>query len=175
MRERPACIVAALVAVVLSAGCRTLGPSPGRDVSTPHAPVILGTAIIAPDALVNVVTETARADRGGAPAIAAVAASGAPDQSAAIRSAVISVAPAEATAVAAATRTTRTAPAVTRVAIPNPDRLALLVADATSLTSGELAEPPRFGAGGMSRLGAEITRALLGVGRSVRQLVDDLR
>ena len=92
--------------------------------------IVLATAIIAPEALVNVVTDAVSVAPESAVVIAAAAAAAAPNQAATIRATVVKLAPADADTIAAVTKVKR-GQAVTRIEIPNHDRLAALVERAT--------------------------------------------
>ena len=120
-----------ILSAALAAGCATLpAATPLLTTAQPTA-IILATALIAPDALLSVVTDAVQRAPESAVAIAAAAAAAAPTQASAIRTAVVRLVPADADAIVAVTKVKRRGPVVARVDIPDPDRLAALVERST--------------------------------------------
>lgn len=119
-----------LVAAVF-AGCANAPKFTPMLLTAEPTAIVLATAIIAPEALVAVVTEAVKAAPESAVVLAAAATAGAPDQALAIRAAVVSLAPLDAAAIVAVTTVKRRGPVVARLAIPNPDNLLSLLERAT--------------------------------------------
>jgi hypothetical protein len=124
-------IAGVVVAQAALAGCAKVPKSTPILLSAEPTMIVLATAIIAPDALVAVVSDAVMAAPDSAVAIAAAAVAGAPDQALAVRAAVVRLAPLDAAAVVAVTTVRRRGPVFARVEIPNADRLASLVERAT--------------------------------------------
>jgi len=124
-------ISAAVLIAAALAGCAKAPKSTPMLLSAEPIAIVLATAIIAPEALVSVVTEAVKAAPSSAVALAAAATAGAPDQAAAIRAAVVHLAPLDAAAIVAVTTVKRRAPVVARVSVPNPDNILSLLERAT--------------------------------------------
>lgn len=122
--------VAVLVAAAM-AGCARPPKSTPLLLSAEPIAIVLATAIIAPEALVSVVTDAVKAAPDSAVTIAAAAMAGAPDQAAAIRAAVVHLAPLDSAAIVAVTTVKRRAPVVARISIPKPDNMLSLLERAT--------------------------------------------
>ncbi|MBI2204360.1 MAG: hypothetical protein HYU41_10980 [Candidatus Rokubacteria bacterium] len=161
-----------LAAALLAAGCAALSGTPSPSTAAP-APVV-AAGMMAPEEVVPAVTEAVKSSPASAAAIAGASSVAVPDQAAGIRSAVIRLAPDDAASIVAATDVKPRPPAVTRVEIPNPDRVATIVASADKARI-EPAGVSGYVPQGLSRFGSDITRVLATAARSVRQFVDDLR
>jgi hypothetical protein len=138
----------------------------------PETPVVLGTAIISPGSVVPAVEDAVRTNPASAASIAGAAASAAPDQAGDIRAAAIRQAPAEAAAVTGATTVKRRPPPPARIQIMRHDQVTEIV-DAAEFK--DAVTHARFSHDGFTRLGTGIARTLASLGRSVLQLVEDLR
>jgi hypothetical protein len=188
--RRLSTIVSLLAAPILAACATTVSPTP-PFMSAPKAPIVLATAIVAPDAVVPLVTDEVKADPQSAVVIAAAATAGVPERASEIRTAVIRVAPSSAEAVVAVTDVSAPRPAASRD-IPDPRHVAMLVenADRTERARNTPARTKPVDDRDLltptvqtvSRIGSGITRSLDGITRSlatvtksVRQLVEDLR
>lgn len=173
MRQRHVTAAALILAAIPMAACSMLMPPRAGTPSSAETPVVLGTAIIAPDRVVPVVTDAVRSDPQSAVEIATAATAGAPSQATAIRTAVIREAPANAEAVTAATavKPRRTQP-TDRIEVPRHDRLTSLVDAAGFVDASQTA---KFQTDVVSRVGGGIARTFAGLGRSVLQFVEDLK
>ena len=119
-----------VVASVLAA-CASVPSSTPLMLSAHPVTVVLATAIIAPELLIQVVSDAVKASPDSAVIVAAAAMAGAPDQASAIRNAVIQLAPTDAEAVIAITKTKRRTPVVASIRIPEYENIARLVERAT--------------------------------------------
>ena len=128
--RRSALYIMFAVLAVLAAGCATASSRAPLLTSAGPTTVILGTAIIAPDALLGVVEDAIRASPEHAVVIAAAAAAAAPKQATAVRVAAVRLVPEYAEAIFEVT-TVKTRRVVARLDIPSYDRLAALVENAT--------------------------------------------
>jgi len=115
----------------LVAGCASVPSSTPLMLSAQPTTVVLATAIIAPEHLIQVVSDAVKASPDSAVVIAAAAMAGAPDQASAIRNAVIQLAPTDAEAVIAVTKVKRRTPVVASIRIPDHDNITRLVERAT--------------------------------------------
>ena len=124
-------LILSLCVAAATCGCAALPKATPIFTSAQPTSIVLATAIIAPEALLAVVTEAVSAAPESAVVIAAAATAVAPEQAPAIRAAVLRFAPTEAAAIVEATRVRRRGPVVARISIPNHDNLTALVERAT--------------------------------------------
>ncbi|MBI2204174.1 MAG: hypothetical protein HYU41_10030 [Candidatus Rokubacteria bacterium] len=120
-----------LLTAAVFAGCASVPKSTPLLLSAEPTAIVLATAIIAPEALVTVVSEAVKAAPESAVVLAAAATAGAPDQALAIRAAVVRLAPLDAAAIVAVTTVKRRGPVIARLSIPNPDSMLSLLERAT--------------------------------------------
>ena len=160
-----------LAAALRAAGCAALS---GAAPSTAAPAPVVAAGMMAPEEVVPAVTDAVKSSPASATAIAGASSVAVPDQAPGIRSAVIRLAPDDAASIVAATDVKPRPPAVTRVEIPKPERVATIVAAADKARiepTGVSGYVPQ----GLSRFGSDITRVLASAARSVRQFVEDLR
>ena len=124
-------LILSVCVAAATCGCAKLPKSIPFFTSAQPTTIVLATAIIAPEALLMVVTDAVSVAPESAVAIAAAAAAAAPGQAQAIRAAVLRLVPGEADAIVAVTKVKRRGPVVARIEIPNHDSLAALVERAT--------------------------------------------
>ena len=130
MRFGKSLILTLCLSAAVAGGCARPPKSTPIFLSAQPSAIVLAAAIIAPETLLNVVVEAVKAAPDSAVAIAAAATAGAPDQAAAIRANVTRLSPMDAEAITAATKPAPRS-SVTRIDIPNHDRLMAIVERAT--------------------------------------------
>lgn len=114
--------LAVLALVVTTTACATAPKATPLMLSAEPVAIVMATAIIAPEALVTVVTDAVKASPTSAIAIASAAALAAPDQALAIRSIVVQAAPLNAAEIVRVTAVKRRQ-VVAQIRVPKADEM----------------------------------------------------